>query len=132
MLLLLTLFLIPSSRDFAASHQMNTSPLINFSQTCFNLSVDQRGLLKATCFDMNHNRKNASIGLDGHIGNSDGRLVANGIHFTETCVNLGLTSATLDADCKTLTGHFVGASCNLDNNIDNTNGVLVWQTGHSC
>lgn len=139
-LLLLALVLLPSSRAFAASPPPRASaassqaitPLINFSFTCSALKIDQTGILRAKCTRKNGSQNSTALALDPFIGNINGKLVANSNHFEQTCHSLGLAGATLTAHCYLTNGDSTGASCNLDNNIDNTNGVLVWVRGHSC
>ncbi len=126
LLLMFALFLFPSSHASAAAAPQTIRPFANFAASCSNFSVDQFGVFRAVCRRKNGDPNPTSFGLDGVIGNNDGMLV-DGNHFTETCVNIGLSGFNLTADCRTKDGIFVGASFNLNLHLGNSNGVLVWQ-----
>jgi CVNH domain len=100
-------------------------PLINFGDSCGNVSVDSQGVLHATCKRRDGSLNNTSLGLDQYVGNNNGFLQPNSSHFTETCIDVG-GGVTLEARCKAKNGVFDNTTLNLNNWVDNTNGFLVW------
>ncbi|HZR44252.1 MAG TPA: CVNH domain-containing protein [Ktedonobacteraceae bacterium] len=130
-LLMVALFLFPSSNAFAASSQV-TVPQNHFGDTCSHESINKQGVLSAWCTRKNGTtNKNAVLGLDAFIGDVNGFLTSNKSFFVENCPSFHLSGITLVASCRTA-GHTVSSTCNLNENVDNNNGALRWESGHPC
>ena len=101
-------------------------PLVDFGNSCSDVYVDAYGILHATCKERDGSPNNTSLNLNQHIGNNNGTLVANGVNFTETCIEIG-GGVILDAECEGdgLSGPWYTV-LNLNSWVDNTNGDLVW------
>lgn len=124
MLLLFALFLFPSSRAFAASHQMNM-PLSNFTATCTGISITGSGIMTASCRKANGQSNTTALDLNTHVGNNNGTLVAGDSNFKASCRNIGGTSI-LRASCRRGDGTYNSTALDMNPYINNSNGSLVW------
>src|SRR5437899_9484017 len=124
MLLLLGLFLVPSSRADAATSQV-TVPLNHFGDTCTQERVDSSGVLHAWCTRKDGSTNfNAALGLDAFIGNINGIMTSNQKFFVESCPSFSLSGTTLAESCKNRAGNHVSSTCNLNEKVVNIIATL--------
>jgi CVNH domain len=125
-LLLLALFLLPSSQVFASSSQAQR-PASDFSATCTNLNISSSGILTGKCRTAAGGWLNSpSLNLNSHIGNINAKLVPDSSGFAFTCVSI-FGSSTLIATCLDHNQNYVqGVNLDLDPYISNLNGKLTW------
>eukprot|EP00249_Psilotum_nudum_P000612 c12683_g1_i1 orf=608-985(-) len=98
----------------------------NFSASCNGLSVNQAGVLQATCENTNHISVSSTLDLNPHIINNNGHLQAGGGGFANSCNNIHLGGATLEASCAQTDGSRIQNFFDLNTNVANNNGKLQW------
>lgn len=123
-LLLLALFLFPTSQAFAASSETHM-PALNFSGSCSNIHITSSGVLNANCRMNNGTLHATALDLNPDVGNMNGTLVINGSNFVASCSGIG-GGTILTASCRMANGTPHSTSLNLNDAIDNNNGTLVW------
>jgi hypothetical protein len=124
-LLLLALFLFPSSHAYAATSQVKM-PSMDFGTSCKNSSITAGGVLHSTCKTKNGVWHPTQLDLNGGVGNSNGALVFNDNGFLSTCINIG-GNTTLHANCLTRSGQYAPTShLDLNGDVNNFNGSLGW------
>jgi hypothetical protein len=124
MLLLLALFLFPSSRTDAASSQA-ARPLSNFTATCTGIHITGSGIMTASCKKRNGQWNATALDLNTGVGNNNGTLVRGDTDFKATCRNIGGTSI-LSASCKRRNGTYNRTALDMNPYINNSNGSLTW------
>jgi hypothetical protein len=124
MLLLLALFLFPSSHAFAASQQVNM-PLSNFTATCTGIHITGSGIMTASCKKRNGQWNTSALDLNTHVGNNNGTLVAGDSDFKASCRNIGGTNV-LRASCRRRNGTYNSTALDMNPYINNSNGSLTW------
>jgi hypothetical protein len=102
----------------------------NFAASCDSISVT-RSILAAKCKTKNGTPVSTSLDLNPHIGNDDGKLVAGGQNYIETCDPKGYghesSKFLIFAQCKKKNGNAIDTSYNINKNVANIDGVLKWQ-----
>jgi len=105
-------------------------PCGNFAASCDSISVT-RSILAAKCKTKNGTPVSTSLDLNPHIGNDDGKLVAGGQNYIETCDPKGYghesSKFLIFAQCKKKNGNAIDTSYNINKNVANIDGVLKWQ-----
>ena len=107
----------------------------NFSDTCKNIRLNGN-MLRASCNTGRGTNERpiydySTLTLDAGIGTKDGKLVWGGTNFSQVCSNISLVgSKTLKADCPNNLIS-VTSTLNLDEKINNTNGVLMFDSTRS-
>lgn len=100
----------------------------NFSQTCSDATISG-STLSASCRSRNGSYNSTSINLDSQIGNINGTLERGDHDFSQTCRGIELfNGGTMKGECKTRDQRWVSTSLNLDGFIDNTDGVLKFDS----
>jgi len=98
-----------------------------FSQSSVEIELDG-SVLKAKCKDLNDVFQPSAINLNSYIANLEGKLEwAPGGHFIASSSELQLFGTNkLQAMCQTSSGSKVPATINLDQNISNIDGHLMF------
>lgn len=123
-LLLLALFLFPTSQTFAASSNTHI-PASNFVASCSNILVTGSGVLTASCRMGNGTPHATALDLNPFISNDNGSLVAGGSNFVASCSEIG-GGSVLFADCRMRNGTLNFTALDLNPHVNNSNGVLQW------
>ena len=123
-ILLLALFLFPTSQAFAASSKTQL-PASNFVASCSNILVTGSGVLTASCRMRNGTSRATALDLNPFIGNNNGSLDPSGSNFVASCSRIGGTSV-LVADCRMRNGTLNFTALDLNPFVDNSNGALQW------
>jgi len=124
MLLLLALFLFPSSHAFAASSQA-VKPFSNFTQTCTGIAITGSGIMTASCKKANGQWNATALDLNSGVGNNNGTLVRGDSDFKATCRNIGGNSV-LRASCKRRNGTYNSTALDMNPYINNSNRSFTW------
>ena len=125
MLLLFALFLVPSSRAFAASPPQVVTPFSNFTETCTHIAITGSGIMTASCKKANGQWNTTALDLNTGVGNNNGTLVTGDSDFKASCRNIGGTSI-LTASCRRRNGTYNRTALDMNPYINNSNGSLTW------
>lgn len=99
----------------------------NFSYTCSDSTIEG-STLSSTCAKMDGSPNATSIDLNPYIENVDGTLVWQPDNFIATCRSTSLSDGhILDAECQKMDQSWMSTSIDLDEQIDNTDGTLMYK-----
>ena len=100
----------------------------NFSQTCYNTSIDY-DTLTSTCYRADGYTPNtSSIDLDRYIENIDGNLKWQYGNFSQTCEYVSVEGGSLlTAECRRRDQSPNYTKINLDDHIANIDGTLTYE-----
>ncbi|KAL2633288.1 hypothetical protein R1flu_004767 [Riccia fluitans] len=107
-----------------------------FSRTCTNVTIDDRGRLRAACEDVNNDYAVAEINLNYYVGEEDGVLVPNSSDFVPVCPRKSVrkpdhhvrTAYVLEAECTTSAYLLKTTTLAIDYWISNNDGRLIWNS----
>ncbi|EFJ27905.1 hypothetical protein SELMODRAFT_411931 [Selaginella moellendorffii] len=95
-----------------------------FSRSCTDITFDRNStVMRAICSTSNLERRNASIDVNNCVGSSNGVLDCSS-NFASRCINISFNGLNVAARCNRGDGVLVSSSRNLDDCIQNVEGVL--------
>ncbi|KAF8905124.1 Cyanovirin-N [Gymnopilus junonius] len=97
---------------------------MRFSESTEKITIT-KGVLSALCKKAdNKTSVQSSISLNDYIGNVDGELTWGGRGFSHVAENVHITNGLLVAKLKNQAGKLVESTLDLNQHIQNTDGVL--------
>ncbi|KAK6342280.1 hypothetical protein TWF730_001756 [Orbilia blumenaviensis] len=101
-----------------------------FTSTCTNLYLISTAV-GGVCKRINGSTNNSSVDANGHIGNSNGKLVRFSGGYKSSCRNCHISTGTsgkqfiLSCECNSSNG-WKATSIDINWFLSNQNGVLAW------